>query len=185
MSEIMEKINCYAGLIINFTREAWQRPYTKELLLGILILLILLIVIRTTRKHFAPIRLFNNSAGVVTVTRKALNELVQSVCYSMGALNRPSVKVYAKRGRLCLIISLRLEMGQNLSTISMEIQEEMIKALREHLGVEKLGSVDVRVKGFNGILHKPALRKPSENLLDTPAEPVEEENNPFAHTKSE
>lgn len=177
--QIVEKINNFIGVCWRFFDAMWDKPYTRELLIAIAALLVLLFIIRAVRKRYAPVKLFNNSAGVVTVTPKALDELVQSVCYSMGALNRPSVKIYTRRGRLSLTISLKLETGQKLSEVSSAIQEEMTNALREHLGVEKLGRIDVKIKGFKGILQKPAATfKPLEDL--DKLEDSCEANDPFA-----
>lgn len=179
MDKIFEKIESLVSLTGRFFEAMWAQPHAKEILIAIACLIVLLIVIRCIRKKFAPIKLFNNSAGVITVTPKALDELVQSVCYSMGALNRPSVKIYVRRGKLCMLVSLKLEMGQKLSEVSAELQDELTKACREHLGVEKLGTIDVRIKGFKGILSKPHEPfKPLEALDETPADDGQE-NNPF------
>ena len=179
LEEVFKKCEDAAIGVADFLEAAWQRPYSKEILLAIGALIVLLFIIRAIRKRFEPVKLFNNSAGVVTVTRKALDELVQSVCYSMGALNRPSIKVKTRRGRLSLLITLKMEMGQKLSEVSASIQEELTNALREHLGVEKLGRIDVRIKGFRGVLKKPAVNfKPIEEIENTP-DPIDS-NDPFA-----
>ena len=178
--EIAQKINDAAASAFRFAEAAWDKPYTREMLAALGILAVLLFIVRAIRRRYAPIRLFNNSAGVVMVTPKALDELVQSVCYSMGALNRPAIKVRSKRGRLSLVISLKLEMGQKLSEVSAAIQEEMTNALREHLGVEKLGRIDVRIKGFRGILKKPSPSpfKAIEEIEKT--DDAKDANNPFS-----
>lgn len=163
---------------IELGRAVWDQPYSREILIAIGVLAVLLVIIVSVRRNFAPIKLFNNSAGWVTVTPKALDELVQSVCYSMGSLNRPSVSVHSKRGRLWMTVSLKLEMGQKLSEVSSSIQEELTNALRDHLGVEKLGRIDVRIKGFKGILRKPApVFRPLEEIAGTDS--CEVVNDPF------
>lgn len=179
--EFFEKTKYVASEVKHFLELMWAQPYAKEILLILLCLVVVWIIIRRIRRHFAPIKLFTNSAGVITVTPKALDELVQSVCYSMGALNRPNVKIYVRRGKLCMLVSLKLEMGQKLSQISAELQDELTNTCREHLGVEKLGTIDVRIKGFKGILAKPQTPfKPLEVLDETPKE-AEIENNPFVN----
>lgn len=168
-----------AGILSDYFHDVWNRPHSAEIMGAIAALIVLLAAVRAIKRRYAPVRLFNNSAGVVTVTPKALDELVQSVCYSMGALNRPDVKISAKRGRLSLLVSLKLEMGQKLSDVSASLQDELSNALREHLGVEKLGSIDVRIKGFKGVLRKPApVFRPLEEAEKADAEP--ETNDPFS-----
>lgn len=144
--------------VINFFETAWEQPHAKELLGGALAAFILLIVVRRIKRHFKPIKLFDNRAGVVEVSRKALDELVQSVCYSLGALNRPDVTITTKRGRLCMSVSLKLESGQKLTDASAEIQTALTSAFREHLGVEKLGNIDVKIVGFKGLIYKPVTK---------------------------
>lgn len=163
---------------VQIAKNLWDKPYVKEFLLVLLIAIFVLIVIRKIRKRFAPIRLFNNSAGVVSVTPRALNELVQSVCYSMGTTNRPSVKIYEKRGRLCMQVTIKLEMGQKLADVSATLQDELTNACREHLGVEKLGRIDVRIKGFKGILKKSPRQE--EQIEEPQTSKVEEINDPFS-----
>jgi hypothetical protein len=143
---------------IVFCKMAWQQPHAPELLGSAMVALVLLVIIRKFKGRYKPIKLFDNRAGVVEVSRKALDELVQSVCYSLGALNRPDVTIYTLRGRLCMNVSLKLESGQRLTDATSEIQTALTSAFREHLGVEKLGRIDVRITGFKGLIYKPSTK---------------------------
>lgn len=179
MEEAYQKTSDYLEKTLQIAKELWDKPHVKEFLLAIAAVLILLIIILKIRKRFAPIKLFNNSAGIVSVTPSALNELVQSVCYSIGTTNRPSVKIYEKRGRLCMQVAIKLEMGQKLADVSATLQDELTKACREHLGVEKLGGIDVKIKGFKGILKK-SPREDEQKEEELPIEKKEEVNDPFS-----
>ena len=55
-------------------------------------------------------------------------------------------------------VSLKLESGQKLTDATAEIQSALTSAFREHLGVEKLGRIDVRVLGFKGLIYKPTTK---------------------------
>lgn len=143
---------------ITFCKMAWQQPHSPELLGGAFVAFVLLVLLRKFKGRYKPIKLFDNRAGVVEVSRKALDELVQSVCYSLGALNRPDVKIYSLRGRLCMSVSLKLESGQRLTEATSEIQTALTSAFREHLGVEKLGRIDVKITGFKGLIYKPTTK---------------------------
>ena len=153
---------------IKLVKTAWEQPYAPEMLGGALVAFILLLLYRKIKNFRKPIRLFDNRAGVVEVSRKALDELVQSVCYSLGALNRPDVSIYTKRGKLCMNVALKLESGQKLTDATSEIQSALTSAFREHLGVEKLGRIDVRVTGFKGLIYKPATKflPPAPDIKD-------------------
>ena len=155
---LIAKTSHFIALAEEFAVTAWNQKYAPEMLGTALGLLALLIIIRSVKKHFRPIRLFDNRAGVVEVSRKALDQLVQSVCYSLGALNRPDVEIYTRRGRLNMSVAVKLESGQKLTDATAEIQNALTSAFREHLGVEKLGKIDVKVTGFKGLIYKPTTK---------------------------
>ncbi len=143
---------------VELVKTAWAQPHAPEMLGAAALAFALLLAVRKIKKSRKPIKLFDNRAGVVEVSRKALDELVQSVCYSLGALNRPDVKIYTRRGKLCMNVSLKLESGQKLTDATSEVQTALTTAFREHLGVEKLGRIDVRITGFKGLIYKPATK---------------------------
>lgn len=165
--DFITKAADFTGSAVEFIKAAWSQPHAPEMLGGALAAFLLLVAVRKIKGAYRPIKLFDNRAGVVEVSRKALDELVQSVCYSLGALNRPDVKIYTRCGRLCMNVSLKLESGQSLTDATSEIQTALTSAFREHLGVEKLGRIDVRVTGFKGLIYKPAAKfLPPANLDD-------------------
>jgi len=143
---------------VELAKQAWKQPNAPEMLGAAFAAFLLLVIIRKIRHARKPIRLFDNRVGVVEVSRRALDELVQSVCYSLGALNRPDVEIFTRRGRLCMSVALKLESGQKLTDATSEIQTALTTAFREHLGVEKLGRIDVKVTGFKGLIYKPTTK---------------------------
>ena len=157
-NEIVSKTADIVNSTVEFIKIVWTQPNAPEMLGAALAALVLLVIIRKAKAAYRPIKLFDNRAGVVEVSRKALDELVQSVCYSLGALNRPDVKIYTRRGKLCMNVSLKLESGQKLTDATSEVQTALTTAFREHLGVEKLGRIDVRITGFKGLIYKPATK---------------------------
>ncbi len=175
--EFLQKAGDILNMVVEICKNAWSQPNTPMLLGVAAGAVVLLVLMRKIRNHFKPIKLFNNRVGEVEVSRKALDELVQSVCYSLGALNRPDVKIYIKRGKLCMTVSLKLESGQKLTDATGEIQTALTSAFREHMGVEKLGKIDVRVLGFKGLVYKPAnkflppVKDEKDEILDD-ANPV-------------
>ncbi len=170
--EIFHKVDDILDMLVEICKNAWSHPHTPTLLGIATGAFVLLIAIRAIKHHLKPIKLFNNRIGEVEVSRKALDELVQSVCYSLGALTRPVVKIYIKRGKLCVSVALKLESGQKLTDATGEIQTALTTAFREHMGVEKLGKIDVRVLGFKGLIYKPAhkflppVKDENEEILD-------------------
>ncbi len=140
---------------IEICKEAVNQPQASFYFFMVILLVSILIIWRKIRNYNKPLKLFSNISGNVGVTKKALDDLVQSVCYKNGALNRPKVEFKIKRGRLSLTVSLKVESGQKLTETTNTIQNALIKVLREHLGVEKLGNINVKIVGFKGLIYKP------------------------------
>ena len=179
-NEIVSKTADIVNSTVEFIKIVWAQPHAPEMLGAALAARVLLVIIRKAKAAYRPIKLFDNRAGVVEVSRKALDELVQSVCYSLGALNRPDVKIYTRRGRLCMNVALKLESGQSLTDATAQIQTALTSAFREHLGVEKLGRIDVRVTGFKGLIYKPASKfLPPANVDDDSADVLLSSSNPI------
>ncbi len=179
-NEIVSKTADIVNSTVEFIKIVWAQPNAPEMLGAALAALVLLVIIRKAKAAYRPIKLFDNRAGVVEVSRKALDELVQSVCYSLGALNRPDVKIYTRRGRLCMNVALKLESGQSLTDATAQIQTALTSAFREHLGVEKLGRIDVRVTGFKGLIYKPTSKfLPPANVDDDSADVLLSSSNPI------
>ena len=181
---IAQKVSEAILFTAKFLKTAWEQPNAPEFLGIALAAFILLIILRKVKNYRKPIKLFDNRVGVVEVSRKALDELVQSVCYSLGALNRPDVDIYTRRGRLCMSVSLKLESGQKLTDATAEIQSALTSAFREHLGVEKLGRIDVRVLGFKGLIYKPATKflPPAPEIDDEDTDVLFSEKNPVINS---
>lgn len=144
---------------IKFFKILLSQPHAFEIFAGIVVIILLLWLARRLYLRFAPVRLFKSGIGKVEVTRAAMNSLAESVCYGIGAMNKPDVKIYSRRGRLCVDVSLVLEAGQSLAEISYKLQNSLTIAFREHLGVEKLGGVNVKILEFRGLIHKPMYRR--------------------------
>ena len=181
---IAQKVSEAILFTAKFLKTAWEQPNAPEFLGIALAAFILLIILRKVKNYRKPIKLFDNRVGVVEVSRKARDELVQSVCYSLGALNRPDVDIYTRRGRLCMSVSLKLESGQKLTDATAEIQSALTSAFREHLGVEKLGRIDVRVLGFKGLIYKPATKflPPAPEIDDEDTDVLFSEKNPVINS---
>ena len=71
-----------------------------------------------------------------------------------------------------MTVSLKVESGQKLTDAAGEIQQALTTAFREHMGVEKLGKIDVKIIGFRGLVYKPTekflppIKDDNETILD-------------------
>jgi len=153
-------------------------PWMQALLALLGLALLLILGIAVFRRRRSPIRVFNNSAGHVKVSRRALSDVVRSACETIGASSRPKVKFWARRGRLYLQVKLRLEAGQRLGDISSLLQDHLSRSLKEILGVDRIGRIDVIATGFRGqaapttgptaITHADESSRPDADTIDEP-----------------
>ncbi len=153
--EISQSIATALDKAWNLTGEFFSDTDNIVCGLALLAVLFAVAVIVKIRNYFKPVRLFTNNSGIVEVSRSALEKLVQSVCYNLGALNKPKVKISLKRRRLNVFVSLKIESEQRLSALSSRLQEELSREFIEQLGVEKLGRINVKITGFRGLAKKP------------------------------
>ncbi len=169
VSDFMQIAYEYFLEAIKFVKILATQQHALEIFGVILLTLLVLFFVRKIYLRFKPVRLFNNSAGVVEVSRGALNDLAESVCYGMGAMNKPKIQIYFRRRRLCLNVELALEAGQSLAELSYKLQSALSIAFREHLGVEKLGNINVKVISFKGLVHKPIYKQISSKDVIPPS----------------
>lgn len=87
--------------------------------------------------------------------------------------------IYAARAPLherCIEARIRAEP----TDATAQIQTALTSAFREHLGVEKLGRIDVRVTGFKGLIYKPTSKfLPPANVDDDSADVLLSSSNPI------
>ncbi|MFI3291420.1 MAG: hypothetical protein R3Y46_06010 [Opitutales bacterium] len=155
----MDTLNTIIQCLKSFCSQVYEilkflNAYQNYLMALVIVLLILLIIIRLKR-HFSPIKLFDNNNGIVTLKRKALHSLVESVCYNMGSLTKPKIAIYVKRRKLFLSVSLKIESEQRLVDFTSKLQEEIQNAFIQQLGIEKIGKIDININEFRGLQKKP------------------------------
>ena len=99
-------------------------------------------------KHSRTLQVLKNDVGVVSVSRSAFNDLIYGVCSQVKMAGHPSIRLRARRGKVYLRVKLRLYTDQSLSDISVYLQDQITQALKDNLGVERIGAIDVCVTSF-------------------------------------
>ncbi len=113
---------------------------------GIVFLLLVLWLVARARK--AELGLFRNASGRVSVSRNALADLVETVARGVPGTVKPRA-FFRKRGGLVNVkLRLRLKGRRRLTGFVNDVQERITMALRDALGEEQIGQVDVVVTGF-------------------------------------
>lgn len=122
-----------------------REPYSYVFVGGVLLLFYSLHCIRSRRK---VIYLFDSASGQITVSRGAILSLIQKICIDMGVYKVPKICVKTKDNRLYLKIKLKLFSHQKLGNLSLSVQDKIEATLRDNLGMEGSGKIDIQVTGF-------------------------------------
>lgn len=144
-------MNSFQTIARPFERFAESIPWFYPIMIGLLVLLVvfLLIAIKVRRRN-TPVRVFNNTSGHVMVSRQALHELVRTATMEVGVAGKPKCRFYNHHGRLSLDIHVRLEHKQRAIDVCSAIQNHLSRALRDSLGVDRLGAINVTIDGYKG-----------------------------------
>lgn len=133
----------YTEQILTVTKE---NPNAVIFGLGVIFLLFVLWLVARARK--AELGLFRNAEGRVSVSRNALSDLVETVARGVPGTVKPRA-FFRKRGStLNVKLRVRLKGRRHLTGYTVDLQERISKALRNALGDEQVGQVDIIVTGF-------------------------------------
>jgi uncharacterized alkaline shock family protein YloU len=121
------------------------------------------------RRQPSGIRAFANEAGSVTISRRAVQELIQQCCEELGAVGRAKAFVRISGELLHTRVELRLQRDAELKSISGYLQEQIGQALRQTLSLEQIGDIDVTVVGFLSEKTEKKRRGDAEASLDKTA----------------
>ncbi len=125
----------------------WTGPYPW---IGVGAMLLLLAMWLRARHQPSTVVAFDNPDGQVKVSRSAINELAQGATDSMSEVAKCVTRIKTRGGRLNVELRIKMVTGSNLSEVSLGLQNRVKNSLRNNLGIEKLGSIEVRLTGFIG-----------------------------------
>ncbi len=157
-------------LIQNALNHIWTGPYPW--IGGGTLLLLLAMWLRACHQP-AAIVAFDNPDGQVKVSRNAINELAQSATDDMSEVAKCVTRIQTRGGHLNVQLRIKMVAGSNLSEVSLAMQNRVKNSLRNSLGIEKLGSIEVRLTGFIG-QNKPAYLHTEHTPQSVETESVEE-----------
>lgn len=93
------------------------------------------------------VQAFPTEGGQVLVTRRAVKELVTHCCDELGGSGSAEVAVGIHRGELRTRVELKLRRSANVKGVTSYLRERIVQALKENLGLENLGDIDIVVVG--------------------------------------
>jgi len=128
-----------------FVNDPHFTPYIS-ILGGVVVFAVILFIL--SRRSNRSIRVFDNQAGHVHVSNKALSELVSSACKRIGSIHKSRAYFKTSRGKLHILVKLKLEEGKRLAEVSDILQNQLKRTLRDTLSIEKTVLINVVVTGF-------------------------------------
>ena len=131
--------------------------------LCLVVAVLLLLLWLYLRGRSGSIVAFDSETGHVLVSRKAINEIAQRTCDTMESVGKCTTRIRSQRGAINIQVLIRLRAGSNLSDVYAELQGRLSRTLRDNLGIERLGDIDIEVTGFEGDLSLDEYDIPSES----------------------
>ncbi|MEM9226715.1 MAG: alkaline shock response membrane anchor protein AmaP [Verrucomicrobiota bacterium] len=137
-----------------------------------ILLLVFLYLLILVRRRMSPIRVSRTHSGRIQVSRKAIRELVYSAARHITTTSKPRVRLRKTRGKLHIVVRLRLTDQERLSDIASRLQTRVEDVLHDSLSIERRTlRIDV---GLIGIRHDKHAAAAAQAAIDAEAETAEE-----------
>ena len=88
---------------------------------------------------------FNNATGRVLVSRAAIKGLIAKTCHTVEGVSHPQSRIFTRGGKLRARVYIQLRGNTRLSDVASLLQERLDMALRQNLGIERIGRIDIIV----------------------------------------
>lgn len=130
----------------DYSHEVFNSTYFWPILIGIVLLIILWQQIRKNRQ---TIDLFKNESGKVAVIQNALIDLIKKICEEVVPESKPSLSLCAKKDKLNMKIKIKIYPNQHIEKVSSTLQQELYHTLKDTLGIENIGAINILIIGFH------------------------------------
>jgi hypothetical protein len=163
-----------------FDDENWQalceniasNPIFLWLILGGVIFFgMIFFVLRCCHKKRANrIRICTTNRGPIFLKQSALKHAVKKICHQIIPQSKTRVKVCSCFGKIRLKISVACP--HHIQPVSFQLQEEIIRILRQEIGINNLGPVRVIVEKIIGPIQIPPTSIPIQQTADSKLAPA-------------
>ncbi len=133
------------SLLASFA-EVLTNPLVVILLSGIILALLLVLIVS---RPVPTIPAFTGPAGQVTVSRKAVHDLIEARCRAFRGVGGAKATVTSRSGEVNVRVELKIRESARLENLSSQIQGEIGGMLRENLALDNIGSIDIVVTGVS------------------------------------
>jgi len=115
------------------------------ILLAIIFIVLVVLFLKLSKNNLL---VFNNENGKIEISKVAIQEIIQRTCEQFVEVGRARGDITKSRGQINISVRLKLRAKTRLQDISNELQNKITRAIRDDLGIESLGVVNVVVEGF-------------------------------------
>ncbi|MDR2372232.1 MAG: hypothetical protein LBD60_03745 [Puniceicoccales bacterium] len=108
-----------------------------------------------TRKGANCIRVYTTNRGPVCMKKSALKNLVKKICRTVIPQSKSRVKLCVCWRRINLRVSVVCP--YNMQSVSTQLQQEIVRILKQEIGIKNLGSVSVVIEKIIGSIKTKAF----------------------------
>ena len=146
----------------------WQPAYLCAALAVILLALALYFL---AGRQPRAILAYTTENGRLMISRAAIGELVRSACAQLDDIERPRVRLRVRGRKAHFKVFIKLKSGACLREIEATLQKHLRRELRENLGIERLGTIDIVATGIeSGPVERGTSRTEDEPGADAAAD---------------
>ena len=131
--------------LIDKLGEPFSLAVTLLILLGVVLIVLIILFLKLSKNNLL---VFDNEDGKVEISKAAIQEIIQRTCEQFVEVGRARGEISKKKGQINIKVRLKLRVKTRLQDISNELQNQITRAIRDDLGIENLGVVNVVVEGF-------------------------------------
>lgn len=121
-------------------------PFVVILLSAVVLVFLLVLIVS---RPVPTIHAFTGPAGRVTVSRKAVHDLIEARCRAFRGVGNAKARVTSRGSEVDVRIELKIRESARLEDLSSQIQGEIGGMLKENLALENIGSIDIVVTGVS------------------------------------
>ncbi len=91
---------------------------------------------------------FEDGNGTVTVSRRALEDIIARSCEQFDEIVRAKVSIHTRKDRIRTEIKLRLKQSARVRDFSKQLRARITDVLTDNLGMEDVGTMEFIVGGI-------------------------------------
>lgn len=158
--------------------ELLQNPALMYAIAAAVVVLAFVLLVWALKPAKKEIVAFRGRYGHVTVSRAAIQSLIQRAAVSVDGVEKCDSRLSTRRGKLTVELKIEQLATAQLAKIDRALESQIGRMLKETLGIEELGTIDVTVSALVGD-PLPPPEEPTEP--ETPVAPSPVATQPAPH----